>query len=155
MLLLDEPTANLDILHQLKVLNLIRESLNGGLTAIAAIHDLSMAARYCDRLALLSDGRVVAEGAPEEVLTPGRIEAAYGVRAAGLPRSHHERPCRKPYSPRDWPVLSTPQNGPRPLRFPNQKETGTAYPAERAIPAMRYADLSSSVFRAGIAALND
>ena len=82
VLLLDEPTANLDILHQLRVLNLIRESLNGGLTAIAAIHDLSMAARYCDRLALLSDGRVVAEGAPEEVLTPERIEAAYGVRAA-------------------------------------------------------------------------
>ena len=82
VLLLDEPTANLDILHQLRVLNLIRESLNGGLAAIAAIHDLSMAARYCDRLALLSDGRVVAEGEPEEVLTPERIEAAYGVRAA-------------------------------------------------------------------------
>ena len=82
VLLLDEPTANLDILHQLRVLNLIRESTNGGLTAIAAIHDLSMAARYCDRLALLSHGRVVAEGTPEEVLTPERIEAAYGVRAA-------------------------------------------------------------------------
>ena len=82
VLLLDEPTANLDILHQLRVLNLIRGSINGGLTAIAAIHDLSMAARYCDRLALLSHGRVVAEGTPEEVLTPERVEAAYGVRAA-------------------------------------------------------------------------
>ena len=59
---MDEPTANLDVLHQLKVLDLVRQLVDDGLTAVAAIHDLNMAARYCDKLVLLSGGRVVAEG---------------------------------------------------------------------------------------------
>ena len=82
VLLLDEPTSNLDVLHQFKVLNVVRRLVDDGLTAIAAIHDLSMAARYCDRLVLMSNGRVVAEGLPEEVLSPETIESAFGVRAA-------------------------------------------------------------------------
>ena len=82
VLLLDEPTSNLDVLHQLKVFDLVRRLVDDGLTAIAAIHDLNMAARYCDRLVLLNGGRVIAEGAPEEVLTPETIESAFGVRAA-------------------------------------------------------------------------
>ena len=82
VLLLDEPTSNLDVLHQLKVLDLVRKLVDDGLTAIAAIHDLNMAARYCDRLVLLKDGRVLAEGSPEEVLVPETIGAAFGVRAA-------------------------------------------------------------------------
>ena len=82
ILLLDEPTANLDVYHQLKVLDLVRQLVDDGLTAVAAIHDLHMAARYCDRLALLSAGRVLAEGTPEEVLTPEAIETAFGVRCA-------------------------------------------------------------------------
>ena len=82
VLLLDEPTANLDVLHQLKVLGLVRRLVYDGLTAVAAIHDLNMAARYCDRLVLLSGGRVLAEGSPEEVLTPETMESAFSVRAA-------------------------------------------------------------------------
>ena len=82
VLLLDEPTSNLDVFHQLKVFDLVRRLVDDGLTAIAAIHDLNMAARYCDRLVLLSGGRVLAEGTPEEVLSPETIEAAFGVTAA-------------------------------------------------------------------------
>ena len=82
VLLLDEPTANLDVLHKLRVLDLVRRLVDEGLTAVAAIHDLGMAARYCDRLVLLSGGRVLAEGAPEDVLVPDIIESAFGVRSA-------------------------------------------------------------------------
>ena len=82
VLLLDEPTANLDVLHKLRVLDLVRRLVDEGLTAVAAIHDLSMAARYCDRLILLSAGRILAEGSPEEVLVPDVIESAFGVRSA-------------------------------------------------------------------------
>ena len=81
ILLLDEPTSNLDVYHQLKVLDLVRQLVDDGLTAVAAIHDLHMAARYCDRLVLLSRGRVLAEGTPEEVLTPVAIESASGCGA--------------------------------------------------------------------------
>lgn len=82
VLLLDEPTSNLDILHQLKVISLVRKMVDDGLTAIAAIHDLQMAARYCDRLVLMKDGRILAKGSPEEVLTPETIQASFGVKAA-------------------------------------------------------------------------
>ena len=82
ILLMDEPTANLDVLHQLKVLDLVRQLVDDGLTAVAAIHDLNMAARYSDRLVLLSGGQVLAEGSPDEVLTPETIESAFGVKSA-------------------------------------------------------------------------
>ena len=82
ILLLDEPTANLDVLHQLKVLGLVRQLVDDGLTSVAAIHDLNMASRFCDRLVLLQEGRVLAEGTPEEVLTPKMISQAFGVNAA-------------------------------------------------------------------------
>ena len=82
ILLMDEPTANLDVLHQLKVLDLVRRLVDDGLTAVAAIHDLNMAARYCDKLVLLSGGRVLAEGTPSEVLTPDTIASAFSVKSA-------------------------------------------------------------------------
>lgn len=82
VLLLDEPTSNLDILHQLKILTLVRQLVDDGLTAIAAIHDLNLAARFCDRLVLISGGRVVADGPAEDVLTPEMIESAFGVESA-------------------------------------------------------------------------
>ena len=81
ILLLDEPTANLDILHQLTLMDLVRRLVDDGLTSIAAIHDLNLAARYCDRLVLLAEGRVLAEGSPEQVLTPETIVKAFGVKA--------------------------------------------------------------------------
>lgn len=85
VLLLDEPTSNLDIQHQMRALALVRELAREGIAAIAAIHDLTLAARYCDRLVLLHEGRVAAEGAPREVLTPERIERVFGVRAVVYP----------------------------------------------------------------------
>ena len=82
VLLLDEPTSNLDVLHQLKILTLVRRLVDDGLTAVAAIHDLNLAARYCDRLVLLAEGRVVTEGSAHEVLRPETIESAFGVKSA-------------------------------------------------------------------------
>lgn len=82
VLLLDEPTSNLDILHQLKILTLVRQLVDDGLTAIAAIHDLNMAARFCDRLVLLAEGQVLTEGIPADVLAEETIEAAFGVKSA-------------------------------------------------------------------------
>ena len=81
VLLLDEPTSNLDVLHQLQAMELVRSLVDGGLTAIAAIHDLNLAARFCDRLVLMKSGRVIAEGTPEEVISPETIEEAFSVRA--------------------------------------------------------------------------
>jgi iron complex transport system ATP-binding protein len=76
VLLLDEPTNHLDIAHQLELLGLVRRL---GVTAVVALHDLTLAAAYCDRLALLDLGRLVAIGPPEEVLTPERVRDVYGV----------------------------------------------------------------------------
>ena len=73
------------MLHKLRVLDLVRRLVDEGLTAVAAIHDLGMAARYCDRLVLLSEGRVLADGTPDQVLAPDIIERAFGVRSAVYP----------------------------------------------------------------------
>ncbi len=69
LMLLDEPTSNLDLSHQLEVLNIIRKLCRSGRAAIMSIHDLTLAARYCDRIVVLSDQRVVADGSPSEVFT--------------------------------------------------------------------------------------
>ena len=81
-LLLDEPTASLDITHQMQVLGLVEGLVSEGQTAIAAIHDLDLAARFCDRLVLLSDGKIQACGTPEGVLRDPALEAAFGTRTA-------------------------------------------------------------------------
>ncbi|MEW1827135.1 ABC transporter ATP-binding protein [Streptomyces sp. NPDC088196] len=77
-LLLDEPTNHLDIQHQLDLLDLIADL---PVTTVIALHDLNLAAMYCDRLLVLDTGRTVAEGTPTEVLTPALIKDVYGVRA--------------------------------------------------------------------------
>ena len=80
--LLDEPTAHLDIGHQLEVLELVRRlTVKRELVTVLSSHDLNLAARFCDRLLLLSHGRVYAAGTPEEVLTPDRLRRVYGVEA--------------------------------------------------------------------------
>jgi iron complex transport system ATP-binding protein len=82
VLLLDEPTAALDLGHAQQVLDLVdRLRRQDGLTVLSALHDLTLAGQYADRLALLSEGRVVAEGAPAEVLTADALRAHYGARA--------------------------------------------------------------------------
>lgn len=78
-LLLDEPTNHLDIHHQLDLLALITAL---PVTAVVALHDLNLAAMYCDRVLVLSAGRVVAGGTPDDVLTAELIAEVYGVRAA-------------------------------------------------------------------------
>ncbi len=82
ILLLDEPTASLDINHQIRTLSMARSLAGEGKTVVAAIHDLDLAARFCDRLALLADGKVVAVGSPETVITAERLERTFGVRTA-------------------------------------------------------------------------
>ncbi len=82
ILLLDEPTASLDINHQIRTLSMVRSLADEGKTVVAAIHDLDLAARFCDRLALLSDGGLLAAGPPEAVLTTETLESAFGVRTA-------------------------------------------------------------------------
>ncbi|MCX4452420.1 ABC transporter ATP-binding protein [Streptomyces sp. NBC_01728] len=77
-LLLDEPTNHLDIQYQLDLLDLVASL---PVTTVVALHDLNLAAMYCDRLLVLRDGRAVAEGTPAEVLTPALIGQVYGVRA--------------------------------------------------------------------------
>ena len=80
ILLLDEPTTFLDLAHQLAVLDLIRR-LNEArrLTVVMALHDLGQASRYADRVAVLRDGELLADGSPAEVLTAPVIRAAYAV----------------------------------------------------------------------------
>lgn len=77
ILLLDEPTANLDIGHQVGIARLMRELAASGLAVLAAIHDLTLASLYADRVALMEDGRIVECGSPEAVLTEANLRAVY------------------------------------------------------------------------------
>ena len=81
LLLLDEPTASLDIAHQVRTLELVRDLTATGKTAVAAIHDLNLAAHYCDELLLLADGEVLAAGEPGAVLTEDRLREAFDANA--------------------------------------------------------------------------
>lgn len=81
LILLDEPTSNLDLTHQFEALQLIKNLTAQGKTALAAIHDLSLAARFCDRLVLISGGRIQTDGAPSEVLTEESLLEYFALRA--------------------------------------------------------------------------
>ena len=91
VLLLDEPTSNLDLRHQLEVLEMVRDVVRKQeMAAVISIHDLNLAARFCDRLVVLHRGRIHAAGEPREVLTPEIVREVYGVEAvvrleAGVP----------------------------------------------------------------------
>ncbi len=82
VLLLDEPTANLDLCHQLEILQLLRRLTSQGVCAIAAIHDLSLASRFFDRLVMVSNQGIVADGPPESVLTKENLWNHFRIRAA-------------------------------------------------------------------------
>ena len=92
LLLLDEPTNHLDIRAQLTMLGLVRELARGGLTVLAALHDLSLAAAYADHVVVLAEGRVVAAGDPHEVLTPELIRDVWGVEASVIEHPATGRP---------------------------------------------------------------
>ena len=78
-LILDEPTNHLDISYQMQIFDFIKRLK---VTVLSAIHDLNMAALYCDRIYVLKNGRIVLQGTPEEVLTPENIYDVYGVRSS-------------------------------------------------------------------------
>jgi iron complex transport system ATP-binding protein len=90
-LALDEPSASLDIAHEMAIFELLRDLARGGKTVLLVTHNLNLAARYADRLVLLDRGRVAAEGTPAEVLTRSTVERVYG-----------------------WPVEVVPHGGPGP-----------------------------------------
>lgn len=81
VLLLDEPTSHLDLNHRLQVLDLVRSLADGGLAVLAVFHDLDMAARYADRLAVVNGGTLLAADTPEAVLTETVLAGVFGVRA--------------------------------------------------------------------------
>ncbi|HEY0248186.1 MAG TPA: heme ABC transporter ATP-binding protein [Gryllotalpicola sp.] len=86
VLLLDEPTAALDLAHQEQVMAIARTLAEHGAAVLAVLHDLSLAAAWADRIALLSRGRLVAVGAPAEVLDAGLLEDVYGIPVDVFPR---------------------------------------------------------------------
>lgn len=90
-LVLDEPTASLDISHEMGIFELLRELADDGVTVVMVTHNLNVAARYADRLLLMDRGRPVAEGTPERVVTTGTLEAVYR-----------------------WPIAVAPHPGPGP-----------------------------------------
>ncbi|RLA20932.1 MAG: hypothetical protein DRQ61_03190 [Gammaproteobacteria bacterium] len=78
-LLADEPVASLDPLHQLEVMGLLANVAHGGGAVVVVLHDLNLAMRFCDRVVLLSEGRVAADGEPGEVFTAEILEQVYGI----------------------------------------------------------------------------
>jgi iron complex transport system ATP-binding protein len=86
VLLLDEPTANLDLYHQHAIVRLVRRlAAEQGLAVVAAIHDINLAARYCDQLAVLMSGRIVATGPPAMTLTRALLAGVFAVEAEITP----------------------------------------------------------------------
>jgi len=90
-MLLDEPTASLDLRHQVDIYATLRRlNTESGLTVLVVTHDLNLAARYCPRLVLMDEGRIVADGSPGEILDPAlirkhyRVEVEVGRRADGI-----------------------------------------------------------------------
>lgn len=80
LLLLDEPTVHLDLRHQVTVMELLRDlAARDGVTVLAVMHDINLAAHFFGRLLLLDHGRLVADGRPSDVLSPERIRTVYGV----------------------------------------------------------------------------
>ena len=93
LLLLDEPTSALDLRHQHQLLGLAKAFAGQGNLVLATLHDLNLAARYCDYLVLLHGAKVIAQGQPKAVLTPENIQTAYGYQAQVLEQAGHYIIC--------------------------------------------------------------
>ncbi|KRE22661.1 iron-hydroxamate transporter ATP-binding subunit [Bosea sp. Root483D1] len=92
-LLLDEPIAALDLAHQLEVLTLVRQlSHRQDLGIVVVLHDVNMAARFCDEIVALHSGRLVARGTPEQIVRPDILRAIYGVEVGVMPHPDSGRP---------------------------------------------------------------
>lgn len=97
LLLVDEPTVSLDVRHQLIVMDLLRKAARKGGGVLAVIHDLTLAARFADRVLIMDNGRIAAQGKPGETLDPARIAEVFGVDAQMLPFDGASIPvARKP-----------------------------------------------------------
>jgi iron complex transport system ATP-binding protein len=87
ILLLDEPTASLDIRHQLEIWNLLRSFVAKGKIVAVTTHDLTVAERYCDQVAILNQGSCVAKGEPTSLLTSELLQNVFGISKAALPEA--------------------------------------------------------------------
>ena len=92
LLILDEPTSHLDVHAQLTTLDLLRRRAQAGATVVLALHDLNLAAAFCDSLIVLHDGHLAVQGTPEHVLTPALLRTVYGVDATLLRHPQTGRP---------------------------------------------------------------
>lgn len=109
LLLLDEPTTYLDISHQVEVLDLCRRlNRERGRTVVAVLHDLNQAARYADHLVAMKAGRIVAQGAPSEVVTAELVREVFGLESVVVPDPVTGDPLVVPGMP--W--TATEENGP-------------------------------------------
>jgi iron complex transport system ATP-binding protein len=109
VLLLDEPTTFLDIAHQLEVLDLLA-ALNArlGTTVVMVLHDLNLAARYADELVVVADGRVLATGAPSDVITESVLSTAFGLSARVIADPETGSPLVVPTAHRSHPRKEQP-----------------------------------------------
>ncbi len=109
VMLLDEPTSNLDLAHQAQVMDLVAALVRRrGAAALVAMHDLSLAAQYCDRLVMIAGGRVFAEGRPRDVLTAEKIASVYQTAVVVLSHPETGAPVVMPAS--GAPDSTTPPN---------------------------------------------
>ncbi|MFI2609486.1 ABC transporter ATP-binding protein [Kitasatospora sp. NPDC018619] len=92
ILMLDEPTSALDMGHALEVLEMVRGLTGRGRTVVLVLHDLTTACRYADHMVAMRDGRVVAQGAPRDIVTPELVRELYGVESAILTDPVHGTP---------------------------------------------------------------
>jgi iron complex transport system ATP-binding protein len=111
LLLLDEPTTFLDIAHQVEVLDLVRQlNHERGRTVVAVLHDLNQAARYADHLVAMKAGRIVAEGAPADIVTAELVREVFGMESVVVPDPVTGSPLvvpGAPYSPPARPKTPT------------------------------------------------
>ncbi|MFE9047978.1 ABC transporter ATP-binding protein [Streptomyces rubiginosohelvolus] len=113
LLLLDEPTTYLDIAHQVEVLDLVRQlaapAADGtrGRTVVTVLHDLNQAARYADRLVAMKEGRIVAEGAPGDIVTAELVAQVFGLEAVIVPDPVTGSPLVVPGAPWTPPTPAT------------------------------------------------
>lgn len=116
ILLLDEPTTYLDLCHQLEVLDLCRSLQRDGVTVVAVLHDLNLAFRYADHLVVLAQGRIVAQGCPQDVVTAELVEEVFAVPCRVMPDPETGMPLIIPRSSghdrRDRPQPTAPAAGP-------------------------------------------
>lgn len=97
VLILDEPTSNLDIGYQISIMEYIKEiNQNSGITVFIAIHDLSVAGHYCDRIALINCGEVINIGTPEKVLNEETLSMIYGTNIIIVPHPNDASPMVVP-----------------------------------------------------------